>query len=126
MKTQKPPEVRPPWHRERVTAPHDPVSLAEQGHREACDINAIIKRQALGAGILGVPREYQYADVTGFQGKGYDELLLEARETLDAAGKLLEKQKIEEAEAQKKKIDDMEAELASLKIDREKPDSQPV
>lgn len=111
MKTIKPPEVRPPWHREASKTHIDSDILTEQGHREACDINLIVKRQALGEGIIGIPREGVYADVTGWQGKGYDELLNESRETLDTAGRILEANQKAEAEAEKKKYEERQVQL---------------
>lgn len=116
------------WYdRERLPAKLYGESKTHQSHAEACDVNKIIRKYERTGELPPARTEPQYADVTNLQNADFGELLQKSRDTLDAAGRELEKQQNEKVNAEKQEIQNMKKELDELrkKVPKE-PTSPPA
>lgn len=103
------------FDRERLPAKLYGESKTHQSHAEACDVNKIIRKYERTGELPPGRMEPQYADVTSLQNADFGTLLQKSRETLDTAGRELEKQQLEKVKNEKQEIQKMKQELDELR-----------
>lgn len=115
METDKKlPRARHPFSRVRVHPLLSGESRTHQSHRDEVDINNVIARFDRNGELPNRPQTPQYADVTEFSGDPTD-LINRSRATLDTVGAFVSQREAAQAEEERKRQVDLEAEIERLR-----------
>lgn len=119
--------IRHPFQRDRTTCNCGGESLTHQSHKDACDVNNIV-RKFDNTGIIPVGKgEGQYGDVTALQ-RDLTEQLADAQANAEAVNEVLQtrdknaRKEAEEAQAEAERL----AQIKALKAQLDSLESPPA